>query len=164
MSASDPSPSDYLTDPLSPLSRVERRNLLLASFIGFLISTAGLVPTKLSAFGIDLSTPQQSAFTFAAALVIAYFLLAFLAYALPDFLVWRKNYQDYLEKVEIVSRNWTQEDQRAHDDLQGSLPNIRWLYRSSPPVAYLRLLFDYALPVLFAGYSIYVLLSTKAGP
>ena len=114
MTNSDPSPSDYLTDPLSPLIRAERRNLLLASFIGFLISTAGLVPTKLSAFGIELSTPQQSAFTFAAALVIGYFLLVFLAYAIPDFLVWRKKYQDYLERVEVSGRGWTQEDQWNH--------------------------------------------------
>ncbi|MFD4120770.1 hypothetical protein ACFWQD_05610 [Alcaligenes faecalis] len=164
MKVNNPSPSDYLVDPLSPLSRAERRNLLLASFIGFLISTAGLIPTKLSAFGIELSAPQQSAFTFAAALVIGYFLLAFLAYSVPDLLVWRKKYQDYLEGVEAAGRNWTQEDQWHHDDLLGSLPNIKWLYQSSPVVAYLRLVFDYALPVVFAGYSIYLLLRFGAEP
>jgi len=136
----------------------------MASFVGFLISTAGLVPTKLSAFGIDLSAPQQSAFTVAVAMVIAYFFAAFVAYAVPDFLVWRKKYQDYLEQVEINGRDWTHEDQLAHDDINYTLPNIRWLYRSSPFVAYLRLLFDYALPVLFAAYSIYTLLRPKAGP
>ncbi|KGP01215.1 hypothetical protein JT27_13095 [Alcaligenes faecalis] len=163
MKVNDPSPSDYLVDPLSPLSRAERRNLLLASFIGFLMSKAGLIPTKLSAFGIELSAPQQSAFFLAAALVIGYFLLAFLAYSVPDLLVWRKKYQGYLEGVEIAARGWTQEDQWHHDDLSHSLPNIRWLYRSSPVVAYSRLFFDYVLPVLFAGYNIYVLLRLGTG-
>lgn len=164
MKVKDPSLSDYLVDPLSPLSRAERRNLLLASFIGFLMSKAGLIPTKLSAFGIELSTPQQSAFSLAAALVIGYFLLAFFTYAVPDFLVWRKKYQDYLEGVEVAARGWTQEDQRHHDDLSDSLPNIRWVYRLSPVVAYSRHLFDYVLPVLFAVYNIYVLLSLATGP
>lgn len=164
MSSNRTSPIDYLTDPLSPLSRSERRNLLLASFVGFLISKAGLIPTKISAFGIDLSAPQQNAFTLAATLIIVYFLVAYIFYALPDFLIWRKKYQDYLESVEIIGRNWTQEDQFAHDEIQDALPSIRWLYRSSPIVAYIRLLFDYALPVLFAGYSIYALATSGAGP
>lgn len=164
MSSSCPSPIDYLTDPLSPLTRAERRNLLFASFVGVLISKAGLVPTKISAFGIDLSAPQQSAFTFVTSLVVIYFLIAFVSYALPDFLTWRKKHQDYLESVEILGRNWTQEDQMAHDEVQVALPSIRWLYRSSPSVACIRLLFDCVIPILFAGYSIYALVGFKAGP
>lgn len=140
---------DIFADPLSPLTRLERRNLLLASFIGLLISKAGLVPTKFSAFGIELTAPQQSAFTLAAALVVAYFLLALLAYAAPDLLSWREKYQEYLRRSEIASRNWTMEDQIEHDEVSSALPNIMWLYRSSRPVTYLRAAFDFILPVFF---------------
>ena len=164
MPASDPSPSDFLADPLSPLSRAERRNLLLASFVGCLISKVGLVPTKIAALGVDLSAPQQAAFTLTAAAVVVYFLLAFVSYSVPDFLIWRKAYQDYLTNVEIANRNWSHEGQMAHDDLHEDLPSIQWLYRSSPWVALLRLLFDYMLPLLFAGYSIHALLSHAFGP
>jgi hypothetical protein len=163
MNDKEPSPSDYLGDSLSPLSRAERRNLLLASFIGFLIATAGLVPAKISAFEIELNIPEKIAFTNATALIILYFLLAFITYALSDFLVWRKKYQDYKEQVEIASRNWTQEDQFAHDELHETLPNIAWLYKFSPFAASIRNLFDYLLPIIFASYSMYVLLTFKPG-
>ena len=162
MSSSESMSFNIFTDPLSQLTRLERRNLLLASFIGVLIAKAGLVPTKFSAFGIDLTAPQQSAFTLAAALIVGYFLLAFLAYATPDLLSWREKYQDYLRRSEIAGRNWTIEDQIEHDEISGALPNIMWLYRSSRPVAYLRVAFDFVLPVLFAAYAIYALVSMTA--
>ncbi len=159
----EPSPSDYLSDPLSSLSRAERRNLLLASFVGLLISTAGLIPTRISAFGIELSAPQQNALTFAAVLIVAYFSLAFLAYAVPDWLVWRRKYQDHLEQAAIFNINWSLKDQHIYDEIADTTPNIKWLYRASPVVAYLRFLFDYILPLCFAGYSVFTLIFYESG-
>jgi uncharacterized membrane protein YqjE len=76
-------------DPLSEETRKERRALLGASGLGILVVRTGLVPTKISALGIEFSTRDQRSFVVAVAVVVAYFFVAFLIYAISDFIVWR---------------------------------------------------------------------------
>ncbi len=87
---SEPNPVEFLADPLSPITRIERRNLLLASTAGILIAKAGLIPTQISALGITLSDPNQSTFIVVMALTVVYFLCAFVVYGVADFFIWRK--------------------------------------------------------------------------
>lgn len=82
----DPYFSDLLGDPLSDITRKERRNLLFASTVGCAIVSMDMVPTKLSALGIDFSSPAQSSFLILVAVVIAYFFFAFVTCGLADFL------------------------------------------------------------------------------
>lgn len=90
---SEPIFTDYLGDPLGEITRKERRNLLIAGTVGVLVAKAGLVPSKISALGIDLSAPAQDAFVMLVGLVIVYFLCAFIIYGVSDFFAWRKKYQ-----------------------------------------------------------------------
>ena len=159
MSSHEPRPSDFLGDPLSDISRRERRNLVASSATAILIAHTGLVPTRISALGIELSPPAQSSFLVILGAVVAYFTAAFVIYGFSDLLVWRHKYQDYLEKVEITSQNWTQEDQVNYDELQQHVPSIAWLYRISKPAAYFRIGFEFALPLLIGLYAIYALIS-----
>ena len=124
MAISDPTPAEYLSDPLSEIARKERRNLLIASTVGLLMSKAALVPTRLPALGIEFSAPDQRTIVGFAAFTVLYFLGAFVLYGLSDFLIWRKKYQDYLEGVEGVMQSWSQEDEHTHDELHQHIPDI----------------------------------------
>lgn len=75
MSESDP--SSFLGDPLSTLSRLERRNLLIATTVGLLVGHVGLVPTHISALGLEFDAPAQNAFLLVLALLILYMAFAF---------------------------------------------------------------------------------------
>lgn len=141
-----PNPVDFLTDPLSSISRIERRNLIISSVVGFLVSKAGIVPQEISALGIKLSLPAQEMFIYLVCATIIYFLVAFLVYGVSDFFIWRKKYQDYLEVVESYNLSWSQEDQEAYDN--SYTPKIGWLYQKAGFVAYARAFFEYALPIL----------------
>lgn len=154
-----PSIIDYLTDPLGPIARLERRNLLLSATAGLFFSKAGLVPTEFTTLGIIMTTPQQSSFLMIIALAITYFLFAFVAYGLPDFFIWRKKYQEYKVHALQEEINWSQEDQHAQDEVAQAIPHIAWLYQLSPILAYARLAFEYVVPVLFSLYSGYTLLA-----
>lgn len=144
---SGPNPIEFLSDPLSPIARAERRNLLIAGTVGLLVAIAGIVPTKISALGIELSLPAQEMFIYIVCGTIVYFLAAFIIYGVSDFFIWRKKYQDYLEAVEAYNDSWTEEDQEAYD--RSSTPKVAWLYQNSGLVALIRAFFEYALPVLF---------------
>lgn len=152
MSNTDVSLVEFLGDPLSPLTRTERRNLLIASTLGFLVSKAGLLPQQISALGITFSAPEQSVLLLVVAGAILYFLFAFATFGVPDFLIWRKKYQEYLEHVASDIENWSESDQHAYDELHARVPAIGWLYRASKPVVFIRLSFEYILPAAFALY------------
>jgi hypothetical protein len=152
MSDPEPSPVEFLGDPLSQLARDERRNLMLASAIGLLVGQAGLLPQQISALGITFTAPEQRTLLLCLAGAVTYFLLAFLTVGSSDYLVWRKKYQDYLERVVVKLETWTQDDQKAYDELRQKLPKIRWLYVVSRPVALVRQVFEFVVPVAFGVY------------
>lgn len=159
---SSPNPIEFLTDPLSNISRSERRNLLISSVIGFLVSKAGIVPKKISALDIELSLPAQGTFVYLVGATIIYFLLAFIVYGLSDFFIWRKRYQDYLEAVEAHMSSWSEEDQKAYENTY--TPPIPWLYQKAGFIAYTRAFFEYLLPLLVGVISAVVVFLRACQP
>jgi hypothetical protein len=153
---SEPDPSTFLSDLLSDVSRRERRNLLIASSVGVLMVHGGLVPTKISALGVDFPPPAQSSLLVLVALVVVYFIAAFFIYGWADFLIWGKRRHDYLVSLEIAQEDWTTQDQVEHDRL--NVPSISWYFRWAPRVAYVRASFEFALPVLAGLYALGALL------
>ena len=154
----EPDPREYLAEPLSSIARAERRNLLLAATLAILIAHVNLVPTRMSALGLEFAPPAQASFLVVTALVVGYFMLAFATYALADLFVWRKRYYDYLAAVERESKDWTLQDQIEHDEVHANLPTIDWYYQWSPRVANVRMLFEFVLPLLVGAYAISALI------
>jgi len=147
-----------LGDPLSDISRKIRRNLLAASMIGAFVSWTEFIPTKVESLGIDLTQLNQSYFLVLLGVVITYFLLAFLMYGIADFLIWREKYNEHLVNIETEILGLDMRDEPHPDDPMDRVPNISWVYRWSKPVAILRVVFEYVLPVIFAFYAIASLL------
>ncbi len=84
----DPAARDLLLgDPLSDVTRKERRMLLAISLLGVGLVKTGLVPTKIEALGVEFDKANQQALLFLLAIVAVYFFSAFLIYAAADFLV-----------------------------------------------------------------------------
>ncbi len=154
----EPDPREYLADPLSAIARVERRNLLLAATLAILIAHVNLVPTRMSALGLEFAPPAQASFLLITALVVGYFIVAFATYAVADLFVWRKRYYDYLAAVERESKDWTLQDQIEHDEVHANLPTIDWYYQWSPRVANVRMLFEFVLPLLVGAYAVSALI------
>ena len=76
-------------DPLSEVTRAERKTLLLVSAIGIVMELTGLVPSKITTFGVEFSEADQDLLLGLFGGVVIYFLVAFLVYAWSDFLAWR---------------------------------------------------------------------------
>jgi hypothetical protein len=71
---------------LSPVTRAERRSLLLVSAVGIVIEKTGLVPTKITTFGIVFSSTDRSVLLALIGGVVLYFLCAFAVYGWTDFI------------------------------------------------------------------------------
>lgn len=154
----DPNPTEFLEDLLSPITRAERRNLLIASTAGYLVAKAGLIPTQISALGITLTPPAQGEVVKIVAFTITYFLLAFAIYGTADFFIWRKKLQDYLEYVFNYRQSLNEGHDLYFDDLYKEVPPITWLYRKAKHLAFVRVVFDGGLPIVFGLYAIRIVL------
>jgi hypothetical protein len=145
--------------------------LLAISLLGVGLVKTGLVPTKIAALGVEFDKTSQKALLFLVAVVAAYFLVAFLIYALADFLAWRRalrtyeldRMRQYIER-ERAKRSVPEDDEitsRAHEiwgDLAASRGHrVVWLL--SGPVSVVRAVFEFALPVVVGSYAVALLWS-----
>jgi len=79
-----------LKDPLTPLSRKTRRNLLIASLIAILIVWMGLIPKKITFLDIEFTNTNQSSILYVLVFVVIYFWFAFYIYGKSDLRAWKR--------------------------------------------------------------------------
>ena len=87
-----------IIDPLSEVTRKERRALLGVSALGMAMSATGLIPTKISALGIEFPPTEQASFVWAITGVVFFYLIAFIVYAWSDYISWKIELQEWLIK------------------------------------------------------------------
>ena len=87
---------------LGEASRRERHALLVASAIGLTMASTGLLPTKISALGIDFSISDQAAMLKLLAAAILYLLLAFSAHSYADYMEWLTAFQAARRSTKIA--------------------------------------------------------------
>ena len=155
--------TSLLSDPLAEVTRKERRNLLIASVVGIHVGLLGLVPSKLSALGIDFTPPAQQQFVWLVAAVVSYFLVAFAVYASADWFAWWNKYKTYLIDAVHEIETWSQSDQERYDEIHNHVPQMLWLRRWSNPIAFTRVAFEFGVPVVAGVFSVSTLLSAKIG-
>jgi uncharacterized membrane protein YwzB len=88
-----------LVDPLSPTTRVERRWLLISSVVLIALTWGGLIPTKVDAFGMEISNINSRVLVWLSCLVTAYFLAAFIFYYRADHFAVRRSTIDTLDAI-----------------------------------------------------------------
>jgi hypothetical protein len=155
-------------DPLSEVTRKERRALLGLSLLGVALVKVPLIPEKFTTFGIEFSRVNQKAFLILYALVVVYFLVAFALYAFTDCVAWvrseRIRYREYLRQDELTRQSLG----KGNEDIESALKGEGRIYGglASYGVAKFasraRGLFEFVVPIAFAAYSIYVIVSYAA--
>jgi hypothetical protein len=152
---------DKLREPLHETTRKIRRNLLMTSVIGVVVTKVGLIPTKISVFGIEFSYSNQQALMMLLAVIIIYFGVSFLVYVYSELSAWKVLLASKdLEEVREQMNN-------AETVIFGTVSTERidtqtkFLSKQTQPVFLLRLLIEVGVPVLLASYSCYLLATTE---
>jgi hypothetical protein len=150
-----------LRDPLSDVTRTERRNLLGVSAIGIVIAKSGLVPSKITALGIECGPSDQRALLKMFTAIVLYFLLAFVIYAISDLVAWRTSFHQAVFEWR-KRRELLKDDERSAEDrmFREFLSRGQLWSRVTRPVSLLRAIFDFAVPVLIAAYAVHALSTT----
>lgn len=129
---------EQLRDPFNETTRKVRRNLMGSCAIGLVIIKAGLIPTKVSALGIEFTQTDQTALLRIMALVVLYFLVSFAVYA------WSETVAN------IVTLRIAFEKKRGDSDRM-------WIPVFARMTSSIRLLLEFVFPVVLGIYSCIVL-------
>lgn len=139
-----------MLDPLSEATRRERRSLLIASVGLISIIATNLLPTRITALGIELGLANRQALLYVFLAVVLYFSVSFLICGVADGGRWLVALHIAAD-IKPHHRQFAVGEQRidmSSDDIEESPVT------ASVPVAIARGFFDFVLPVviaLFAG-------------
>ena len=147
-----------LRDPLSEVTRKERRALLGVSVLSLFISKAGMMPSEITALGVKLGQTDQHAFLNGMSLVVGYFLVAFILYGLSDFIAWKISFNESCKEVYRQTFGSKLHPNSAHDIYKDWVP--LWPNHLAPSLSVVRILFEFLLPVAVGGYTILSLVSS----
>lgn len=155
-----------LQDPLSDVTRKERRGLLGVSLLSVAVASSGLLPTEIAALGVKLGGNDQRTLLVLLAAVCLYYLVAFIAYAASDLTAWQMAIRESM--LEHLIRSWREPDEydvhvwgEAQDKLAERYPLLVLADLLVKPVSVARALFEFALP-LVVGLVAIVILAVKS--
>jgi hypothetical protein len=148
-------PHIKVKDPLSEVTRKERRSLLGVSLIGLAVAKVGLLPEEITTFGIKFAAQDKGGLLHLLVFIISFYLIAFLIYALSDFVTWRLAFIDEIKRL-------MKEDSESPDGMFRNLTYLQHKWNSvSTTTSVIRALFEFLIPIAIAAYSIIVLLSIQ---
>jgi hypothetical protein len=146
-----------LQDPLSDVTRAERKTLLGLSAVGLVIARSGLVPSRISALGIEFDRADQSALLGMLAAVVVYFLVAFVVYATSDFVAWRVAFRNAVLSSQREYEAQSDDQRAAEDRLRQRLRSGHWWAGASRSVSVTRALFEFLVPLIIGVFAVYSL-------
>ena len=158
-------------DPLTDVTRNERRSLLGVSMLGVALVKVPLVPAKFAALGVEFAQINQRTFLALYSLLVVYYLVAFGIYALTDLVASRR--LDRIRYAEYMRQKGALTPPTAASFIKDNIyvppgaverPGPSPVYSglaswdAARAAAALRAVFEFALPVAFGLYAVVVLL------
>lgn len=164
-------------DPLSAVTRAERRAFLGVSGLGIAIATIPIVPAKLSLLGLEFSDISRARFLFCYAALVLYFMIAFAIYAWSDYVAFRRKLVIRVIAYDRAKKDLAQGDSE-HDEageVGGSDEQVyfgrQWPWGGRATNAWtgaaswgaglfairLRIFFELVLPLLIGGSAVVLL-------
>lgn len=140
-----------ITNALSPETLSAKKHLLIASFLGLMVTKAGLLPNKISALGIEFEKINQQNFICLMTCLLIYFFSTFFIYGCSDYSIWKRN----KAKTEISFKL---------ANIFPSFYSISGVYKgeySLGLLGYMRCIIDFMTPVIVGLYSLYTLINFK---
>lgn len=146
-------------DPLSEVTRRERRALLGTSLLALAVVKASLLPSEITALGVKLAASDQKSLLILLGFVILYFLGAFLVYGGSDLVAWRVAQRETLRETIRRLRFGDEgereqgvmfEIEREFNQRQGAMYVTSFLVG---PVSTFRATFDFAFPLAFGVFA-----------
>ena len=128
------------------------------------LAKTGIVPTKISALGIEFTQADRHSILYALSAIVIYFLIAFITYAVTDFILWRIALIHARNEIETLDRevfgNVGKEIRKEYKIYTLTNAEQYFINKLSLPASIVRAIFEFLLPISFGIFAIYVLWTT----
>jgi hypothetical protein len=153
-----------IRDPLSSLARKERRYLLICGLLAIAVARAGLLPTKITALGIEFSPGDQLVLVRLLLAVMVYFLISFLVCGGADVSAWSALWEKGVREFRKDYKRWEQQQKESGRDDDAIKEEEARLTHMLPRyhVIIMRSTFEFVLPIFFAIVALVVLFRAPA--
>lgn len=125
-----------------------------------------MLPTEIQALGIKFASSDQRALLNVFAIVIGYFLVAFVLYASSDFLAWRLAIREAIREASKRRRSMDADaealERQIHEEVARSYPLLNVRFNLISLVSSARAACEFVLPCIVGGVAIGILLATYA--
>ena len=150
------------SDPLSEVTRSNRKWLLFSSLIGVLFVQVGLVPEKLSILGTEFRNWEDKSLIVVVMCVNGFYLASFVVSAVSDYFalsmkIFGADMIDDALYEQLLQREADDELTEQDKILMYRLRTHSWVFGASNWVLGIRLVIEFILPILFSVYSIIVM-------
>jgi hypothetical protein len=150
-----------IKDPLSEVTRRERKAFLGLSILAIAVIKANLIPNKISAFGVEIDHVNRGELVTLLTVVVFYFLMVFIAYAFSDFLGWRIAFWEGVRARAIEREQLERKESEGADEDSQAVEKCnkhqRALSAKAIPVSVIRAFLDFVLPVFVGVAALMVL-------
>ena len=148
---------------LRDVTRAERRILLGVSMLSVAVAHTGLIPSKISALGIEFERADQRALLVILVIIVVYFTLTFVIYAAADFLAWRSAHDEallrHLQHEHAFVRIPDDPQDKPAERTQKKIRRQLWWWGTlARKTSYLRAVWEFVLPIVVGLYAIGALL------
>ena len=86
--------------------------------------------------------------------VVVYFTVAFLIYAIGDYMRARHLRHEYDKAAHIDGENWSYEKQLHYEEIKVVIGNIDWVYERTEQFLSLRMIFEFIFPLLCSAVAL----------
>lgn len=155
-------PKSQISDPLSEVTRKQRRSLMAISLLSFVVVQLGIIPEEITAIGFKFSMAEGNTTFLVLTLLIIYFIIAFVIYSASDFVTWRLQIQEATKKFKDGIENPPSENFNYKYSEYVSDFELGILEKSTKPISYIRASIEFLLPVLFAIYTLWITIAKYA--
>ena len=167
-----------VADPLSAHTRSLRKSLLIASAVAIFISATGLVPSKISALGVEFSQTNRGSMLFVLGVIVGFMLLSFAVAAAADFAAWRMSFSakaweeefqgyDAARRSIFENHSLTVEQKEGLEELErrlgamwrnaGHVDRYTLLGRIVGPISWARGIVEFASPLIAGVAALFLL-------
>lgn len=145
---------EKLKEPLNESAKLARKHLMLSSFVGVLVGNIGLIPTKITAFGISFTSSNQAALITLLCVATVYFLVNFLTFIYSDRVAYK--FGEISELIESEKRK-LEEGPFNHIFMQDIEAQVDSAVLKIKTVIRIRMLIEVFIPFVFSMYAIFSL-------
>jgi hypothetical protein len=149
---------NQLRDPLHETTRKVRRNLLASSVMGLAVVKVGLVPEKISAFGVEFSESNQEALLLFLAGIVFYFLISFLAYLSSEYAAWKLALKSEEIEHHQARASFDETDLQSHKNFIDNIIRLNKSMKYGKAYLVFRVIIEVFIPIGLSVWSILILL------